>query len=186
MKRRQQQREMIIGIGTIGILLIAGAVWYFGKDYRYENFTNKDLKFSVDYPATWSYRENIDGANVIFYSPMEHQGDFFTENSNGVVQTIDPAKTILKDYSELAIHQMKLVFGLNLEIKEAEETTFAGRLGYKFFFTGHGPQTDMQFYMYWTIKDDHAYQFTFLVQDGKFEQYKDKFNKMSKSFKILP
>ena len=123
-------------------------------------------------------------AAVLFYSPQENDLDFFKESVNVVVQDISGNPLNLKEYSQLAIEQMKVVFGDNMVIFESAPTFFADQSGYKLIFVGKGPETDLRYMSVWTIKGLTAYQVTYTALNSQYERYISKVKKMLKSFRI--
>ncbi len=136
------------------------------------------------YPARWAYRENSGGAAVIFFSPKENKLDRFQENVNIVIQDLSDNPKNLKEYTSKAIRQMEVVFKENLIVKESVDIYFAGQPAHKFVYIGKGPDWEFKNTHIWTIRGLKAYQFNYIGTSSEFNQYKDKVEKMFKSFKI--
>jgi len=184
LSKRKKQYIIFSIVAGIGIILILSGAWVVSREYRFRSYTSDDHGFSIKYPAVWSQEENKNGAAVLFYSPQENDLDFFKESVNVVVQDISGNPTNIKEYSQLAIEQMKAVFGDNMIIFESNPTFFAGQSGHKLVFVGKGPEADLQYMSVWTIKDLTAYQVTYTALNSQYERYMSKVNKMLKSFRI--
>jgi len=184
MSRRKKQNVIVGIVAGIGIILILSVVWVTSKEYRFKRYRSDEKNFSIKYPASWAYEENINGAAVIFYSPQENDLDYFKESVNVVVQNIAGNPMNLKDYSQLAIKQMEAVFEENMITIESVPTFIAGQSGYKLVFLGKGPETDYQYMSVWTISGLTAYQVTYTSLASQYERYIFKVKKMLKSFRI--
>lgn len=184
MSRRIKQNIIAGVVAGVGIILILSTVWVFTREHRFKNYKNKSYGFSIKYPALWALEENKNGAAVIFYSPQENDLDYFQESVNVIVQDISGNPMDIRDYSELAIKQMEVVFEDNLIIIESAPKFFAGQTGYIFIFIGKGSGTDYHYMSAWTIKDLVAYQITYTSLTTKYEQYISIAKKMLRSFRL--
>lgn len=184
MSRREKQNRINSIIAGIGILLILSVAWIVSKEYRFKSYQSSEHGFTIKYPASWAYEENINGAAIIFYSPQENDLDFFKESVNVVVQNIGGNPLNLKAYSALAIKQMEAVFGENMITLESAPTFIADQSGYKLVFIGKGPDTDFQYMSVWMIDGVTAYQVTYTSLVSQYERYLSKVKKMVRSFRI--
>ncbi|HPN88405.1 MAG TPA: PsbP-related protein [Candidatus Omnitrophota bacterium] len=184
MQRRKQQIIMIVIIGVLGALLILFSVKVLWKQWGFKNYVNNAYGFSMKYPASWNYKENVDGAAVVFFAPPENALDIFAENVNVVVQNLSAKRMSLKQYTDIAIDQMKAVFGDNLEILQSEPMSLSGEFGYKFVFIGKGPQGNFKFWCSWTMKDKNAYQVTYAALFPQYDKYIGQVEGMVKSFRV--
>lgn len=184
MDRRIRQNLGIGIVFCIGILLILSVVWVLSKQYRFREYRNERKGFSVKYPAAWAFEENKNGAAVIFFSPTETELDFFRENVNVVVQETQGEPKTLRQYSDLAIKQMELVFEKNFVLLESMPIRFAGREGYKIVFLGKGPDTELKYMCVWTLDGVKAYQLTYTALSSQYDRYVSKMKRMVRSFHI--
>ena len=184
MKRRKKQNLSLGIIAGIGIILILSAFWIFSKGHRFKNYHNERTGFSIKYPVDWAQEETGIGNSVIFLSAQENELDIFRENVSVVVQDLSGNPMALKEYSELAIHQMEVVFKENLIILVSEPAFFGKRKGYKFEFLGKGPDAELHYLIYWTIRGMTAYQVTYTAISSKYDRYLSKVKKMIRSFHI--
>ena len=184
MKNRQQKNIIFSIIAGVSILMILTVLWFSLKDYWFRAYHNPNKNFTVSYPASWKFAEDKDGAEVIFYSPLENKLDFFPENVNIVIRVYPGDPLDLKKYSDLAIHQMRLVFKENLVVVESVPMFLAGHPAHRFVFIGKGPEAELKFMCVWTIVGNMSYQVTYTALASKYDRYVDKVNKMIDSFKI--
>jgi len=182
---QRKKHKIITGIvAGIGIILILSVAWVTSREYRFKRYKNNRNNFSIKYPASWALEENINGAAVIFYSPQENDLDYFKENVNVVVQDISRNPLNLKEYSELAIEQMEVVFEENLIILDSAPAFIADQAGYKFVFIGKGPETDYKYMSVWTIDGLTAYQVTYTALASQYERHLSNAKRMIRSFRI--
>ncbi len=184
MDRRQKNTLIAAIVGLLGIILILSVVWVVSKEHRFRKYHNKRGGFSISYPATWAYEENKGGAAIIFFSPKENDLDFFKENVNVVVQDISANPMELKEYSELAIKQMELVFADNFVLLDSGVTFLSGQGAYKIVFLGKGPDTELKYMSAWTIKGHTAYQVTYTALSSQYDRYLLQVKRMLISFRI--
>ena len=184
MEKRQKQKIIISLISAIAILLILAVVWLLSKSYRFSQYKDPSRGFSLVYPADWTLEENKNGAAVIFYSPVENALDLFKENVNIVVQDISRNPLNLDKYTEIAIHQLQVVFKQNIEILESSPAYIGDLPAYKLVYIGKGKDFDMKFTHVWTIKGDYAYQFTYTANVNSYDKFSLKVDRMLSSFHI--
>jgi len=184
LQRRKRQNIIIIITASVGIILILSALWIVSKEHRFKKYQNDQYGFSIKYPASWALKENVNEADVIFYSPVENELDFFRENVNVVVQDISGNPMNLEEYSETAIEQMEAVFGENLLTIESGPTYIAKQGGYKYVFIGKTPETELKYMTVWLIRGLDSYQLTYTSLASQYDQYLSKVKRMFKSFRI--
>jgi len=182
--RRQKQNLIIWVVAGAGIILILSALWIVSKEHRFNKYRNDRYGFSIKYPAAWSLEENTNDVAVIFLTPQENELDFFKESVNVGVQDIAGNPMDLKEYSEMAIKQMEVVFGENLITLELGPTFIAKQNGYKFVFLGKGPETELKFMIVWLISGLTAYQVTYTSLTSQYDRYLPKVKRMLRSFRI--
>ena len=186
MQRRRQLTifwGIVAGIG-VSILLVVG--WSVSKQYRWSGYRNAAYGFSIQYPANWTVKENYEGTAVFLLSPLENKLDFFPENVNVVVQDLSQKPMDLDKYSNIAIHQMQVVFKQNLEVLESDSTYLDGHPAHNFVFLAKGPDMEMKIKCVWTVIDEtKAYQVTFGALTSQYDKYVTKVQKIIQSFQIL-
>ena len=182
---RRQTQPFVLGIFIgISLVLIFYVLGSFAQKHSLKKYKSFKDKFSISYPFDWGMRENVEGASVVFFSPMENEFDIFQENVNIVVQEVPEKLTDLDKYTETAIRQMKAVFKDKLIVLESAPAHLSGFPAHKFLYLGKGPETELKIMHIWTIRGKYAYQFTYSAISSKFDQYVNKVEKMLRSFKI--
>jgi len=189
MNKRQWKTLLYSFVGLIGIALIVAAFILQKRTgeglVKYVN--NKD-NFQMKYPKSWKKYEGKDGTAFMVISPKEGELDLFTESVNIVVQDLRENPIDLEVYNDLAVKQMQVMFGKNMYILETtSEVQLSGLPAYRFRYRG---STNTTFEIYalhmWTIKNDKAYQFTYMAL---YPPEEDKFypmiEDMIKSFKLI-
>lgn len=183
--QRRKQRMALIGITAIlGVLLIVLFGKFFWERWVLKTYVNNAYGFSIKYPSWWTYAENINGAAVIFYSPKENELDVLQESINVVVQDLSGQRISIKDYTETAINQMKVVFEDDLEVIETNPMMLGGQYGYKFVFQGKGGK-GLKYWCSWTIYKNKAYQVTYTSLAKDYDKYYRYASRMVSSFRIL-
>ena len=182
MKRSKPFSIKLILIIAFFLIVIVGIGMYFYNGFRFLIYVNQPNGIQMAYPVDWSVKENINGATVIFYSPLENELDFFKENINLVIQDISKHPMTLEEYSKIAVDQMKLVFEKNMKIEELSDTTLDGLRAKKLVFIGKGPQADLKYMSVWAIDGTTVYQLTYLAIASQYNQYLLKIKYMLSTF----
>ncbi len=184
MQRRERQTLITVITATIGFVLIVTVLWLYARQYRMVAYNNSFYKFSLRYPATWSFAENKNGSAVIFYSPPENPLDRFSENVNIVVQDISKNPLDLEQYTKIAIDQMQAIFETNLEILDSTQVTMDGHQGHQLEFIGKGPDGNLHYLCRWTLIDTTAYQIAYAALEPENKGHLKSAQRMMHSFKI--
>ncbi len=184
---KRKRRFSFIGIFAVLFILagLGAIIWHLMNNFQLNTYVNEQHGFKIGYPSDWDFQENINGAAVIFYSPLENQLDFFQDNINIVIQDISASPMGLEDYSNMAVEQMKMVFGENMKVQELSNTTIDGMPAKKFVFTGKGPQAELKYMSVWTIEGSTVYQLTYLAIASQYPNYLFKIHAMLNSFHRL-
>lgn len=183
-----KKRTKIIYItGGVGLILIVTIVTLFLLQFKFRRYTDKARGFSIEYPAEWEVMKDYGGAAVVFKSPLDGPLDVFHENVNIIVQDISHDPLTLREYSDRAIYQMEVTFMQNFELEESTAVaTLGGYPAYKIIFTGHGPNTELRYYMTWIVLDKvRAYQVNYTALPSQFDKYDPLVERMLLSFKVL-
>ncbi|MDP8213337.1 MAG: PsbP-related protein [Candidatus Zapsychrus exili] len=185
MKRQNNQVLFFAIIAIVGISLMATTAWFAFKDKTFRTYKNESKGFSIKYPKTWSYKENVFGAAVTFYSPLENDLDLFRESISVVVQDISFKPMGLKEYTDLAIGQMDAMFRKFIDVVESKPARLGGIYGYKYIFIGKNPDVNLKYRCAWTIKKTSAYQVVYTSLETHYDKYIENIEKMVSSFRIL-
>lgn len=173
--------------GAIGLVLIIVVVLLYLFQFQHRTFTDKKNGFSIEYPADWEVLKDHAGAPVQLRSPLDGALDVFYENVTVIVQDISQEPMTLSDYSDKAIWQMEVVFMQNFVLEESTAlATLSGHPAYKVIFTGLGPDTEIMYYMTWTVLNKtKVYQVVYTALPSQFEKYYPVVERMLSSFKIF-
>jgi hypothetical protein len=185
----RKQKQIYVGL-TVGVAVIILLSIFFlrSKEVKMKKHVNKKDGYSMKYPVKWKKYDNYNGTSVTFVAQKNTALDTFNENVNIVVQDLSRRPLSLNKYTEVAVGQMKAIFKDSIEILEAESRRFGGKNGFLFSYKGKLPDGGAAFYAihYWTIKDDIAYQFTYMALEAEADDpFYGLVKKMVGSFKIL-
>lgn len=186
MRSRKQQTILFGIIGGVGSLLILLTIWLYSRPYKLLKYENNLYGFSLRYPATWSYKENQDGAAAIFMTPNENPLDTFRENVNIVIQDIPRQSPTLREYTKRAIFQLQVVFGQGLIILESKPAIIDGRAAHRFVFLSRIDNVDFRTMCMWTLAEGKAYQITYTALNAQYDKYIGQVKRLVRSFKIGP
>lgn|SRR3989338_1980625 len=183
--QQRKQLTLIYGfVSMIGVLIILTAVWYFNKDARYNKYKDYQDRFAIKYPASWSYGVNENNAEVVFYSPVENDLDYFRENLNIVIQDNSLKNLNIVEYTNLAIKQLEVVFKANLKIIESNDLVINNREGHRLVFEGYGDNIEYKFLTVWLLDGAQVYQITYTSLKSNYDKYVGHVEKMVSSFRI--
>lgn len=185
MQRRQRQTIIAAISGVIGLMMILAVGWIYSKQYRLLSYDNSRVGFSLKYPVTWSFGEDINGAAAIFYSPKENALDTFRENVNVVVQDLSVKPMDLEEYTKTAIIQMQAVFETNLQIIDSSPIMVANEPGHQFVFIGKGPDGEIYYLCRWTVVGTSAYVLTYTGKSLGYPKHLAQARRIMKSFRIF-
>lgn len=186
MKRRKRYSFVTITLILAAVGIIGFSLWYLIGRLQFQTYTSQQNGFSISYPSDWEAKENVNGALVIFYSPLENQLDFFRDNINVVIQDISGSPMNLDQYSKVAVDQMKLVFGDNMKVEELSDTSVDGMPAKRLVFLGKGPQSDLKYMSVWALDGTTVYQLTYLAVASQYKNHLFSIRSMINSFHRIP
>ncbi len=182
---REKNLTIFYTVGALSVIVIAVVLFLFFKQHSFKKYDNPGNSFSISYPATWTMEENTNNVNVIFYSPLDTDLDFFQENVNVVERSNPTDPQDIKSYAEMAVKQMQAVFKENFLLLSMESTFLANYYpAYRITFIGKGPQAELKFLILCTRKGETSYQITYAAVSSQYDKYLEKVNKMINSFRM--
>ncbi|MCD4780346.1 MAG: hypothetical protein K8S27_07355 [Candidatus Omnitrophica bacterium] len=186
MKRRTKQTIILYSVAFVGVTLTLWIGWLWGRERLFYKYSDIEYGLSVKYPARWKLVTNPSGSTaVVFVSPLENDLDFFRENVNITVQDISKMNiTSLNDYSTMIIQQLQMGLYKFIDIQESKEFFMANLPAYQIIFIGKDPDVTYKLMIAWTIKGKHAFQFTFIALESKYDLYMKKVETMMDSVRI--
>lgn len=171
--RKFAQRIFLILI----LLLFSGC-----SQNKFLQYSESVYGITVNCPRGWEIQENKGGTLVAFISPKEREIDPFSENVNIVVQDLSANPMTLKQYTETAVMQMKRVFK-NIELSNPVSVKWAGQEARKLEYIVKA-EFDLKVLHQWMIKDNKAYQFTFIADKDHYDAYLPTVRAMIDSFTV--
>lgn len=145
-----------------------------------EVYRNSQYALSIQFPADWTKEENVPGAVIKFFAPLQDAADVFSENLNIIVEDLGEHLT-LDEYSQLSLQELQKVRGVDVRLSN---TTLAGLPAQEAIFTMDLQGSSMDFRQIWTVKDKRAYILTFTSETGTYADYAGIFTQMTASFKL--
>ena len=181
---REKNLIFFYTVTVLSVAVIAVILFLFFKDYRFKKYDRPNNHFSISYPANWRMEENANNVNVIFYSPLDSDLDFFQENVNVVERSYPQDPQDIKGYAELAVKQMQAVFKENFVLLSMEPTFLSFYPAYRITFIGRGPQAELKFLILCVRKGEFSFQMTYAAVSSQYDKYLPKVNKMINSFQL--
>ena len=171
-------------IATLSLIIVGVVLFLFWNEHHFKRYDRPQNNFAISYPSDWKMAENTNNVNVIFYSPLDNDLDFFQENVNVLERSYPGDPKDIKAYAEMAVDQMQAVFKGNFILLEMQPTLLASYPAYRIGFIGKGAQGELKFLILCVRKEDVSYQITYAAVSSQYDKYLDKINKMLGSFKI--
>lgn len=187
-------REHKIGLLGVGLAAIFGVATLFtpeirkfiGLDpaYNLTNYDNTVQGIKIQYPDNWNKQEEsnpITKEVVQFISPKEKDGDF----QERLIVTVEPTTNnqTLDEYTKLSKQEI-LNLDKNAKIAKEEESTLAGKNGYRVVYTTKEGDRELKKLDVWTLKYDKAYLITYEAEASKYEKFLPVVEKMIKSLEV--
>lgn len=182
MKRRQLITIISYITAAIGLLLILIVGWNYSKQYRMRTYKDPQGFFRLKYPADWGLMENVNGAAVVLYTPLENDLDFFQENINVAIQQVGPDRNI-KEYAQVAIDQLTAVFETNVVMIESQPIYLNDLPAHQIIFLGKGPQATLKYKIIIALKGQTAILLTYTAIESTYDTYIGKVDRVFRSFK---
>lgn len=156
--------------------------WQIGSEITPElqSYENKKDGFSIQFPGTRSFQEDVYGSSVMFASPT-NESDKIKENIGIMKKTLSKAYT-LDEYYALNKEALSGQAGYT----EVENTTITvnGLDAKKVIFKSAMNDTKLQFEQIFIIKDGFVYIITYTATEATFGEYVQDLNDMIASFEI--
>ena len=181
---REKNLTLAYTVTALSLMVIAVILFLFFKEHHFKKYDKPGNHFSISYPADWTMEENTNNVNVIFYSPLDTDLDFFQENVNVVERSYPNDPQDIKNYAELAVKQMQAVFKENFLLLSTEPAFLDLYPAYRITFIGRGPQAELKFLILCARKGERSYQMTYVAVSSQYDKYLKKVNKMIGSFRM--
>lgn len=148
-------------------------------------YQNNKEAFAMQYPESWTIRENSFNTIVSFLSPITSKDDKFAENVNVVSETIADKTVTLDDYYKVSEENLKKFFA-DFKLLKNEATTLSGVPARMVVYTASQNQLKLRTTQIFTIKNGKAYIVTLTNTQSDPNQYMTEMLKISQSFQFLP
>ncbi|WP_341738095.1 protein kinase [Microcoleus sp. CAWBG640] len=188
-------RDHIIGLLGVGLAAIFGVAGFLTPEIRIilgleaadnlASYDNTAQGIKIKYPDNWTKQEESNAVTkevVQFISPKENEGDKFQER---LIVTVEPTTNnkTLDEYTKLSKQEI-LHLDKNAKIDKEEESTLAGKNGYRVVYTTKEGNEEFKKLNVWTMKNDKAYLITYEAEAGKYDQFLPVVEKMIKSLEV--
>ncbi len=139
---------------------------------------------TAEYPAGWKAAEGAMGAIVVFNSPLEGEGDQFSENVNIMGEDLSayPGMTVGK-YAETGIAKLALFF-TDFRLLDNRRHTVDGRRARLIEYTGRMGIFQVHVLQAMTIADGKAYVLTFTAEEANYGRYLPAARRIMASFAV--
>lgn len=137
----------------------------------------------MQYPETWSLRENSFNTIVSFLSPVTNKDDKFSENVNVVSEAVGDKSITLDQYYKVSEENLKKFFS-DFKLIKNEATTLSGSPARMVIYSASQNQLKLRTTQTFTIKDGKAYIVTLTNTQSEPNQYMGEMLKISQSFQF--
>ncbi len=146
-----------------------------------QTYESKTDKFTVQFPSTRTFQEDVFGSSVMFFTPVV-SWDALRENVGIMKKDIDKAYTLDEYYALTKPELANLVPGFTEISKETIKVNDrdAQKLIYKWTQDGRNLEWE-QIYL---IKDKTVYIITYTATEATFSQYIQKIDEMAATLEI--
>ncbi len=141
-------------------------------------------EFIILYPDYWDFKENFQGADVVFIAPLTNIYDSFSENLNVIIQDFGNEKWNLDKYTAYSIHQIT-AFSDNGIVLESKPITLSNQEGHHLLYIYKNGSIIIKSKAVYTIENNKAYLITYTAEEKEYDNYIDDINKMIESFRII-
>lgn len=145
-----------------------------------EEFVNES--YSIEYPRTWTVKENELGAELFILAPKSNATDIFNENVNLIVQDLSGTSIDLDAYVRLSEKQITEVIGG--KIVRSERFKSGSLELHKIIYTGNINGFDLQLIQNYYVRDSKAYILSFTAEQSSYEPYRKIGTQMLQSFRF--
>ncbi|HBQ63989.1 MAG TPA: hypothetical protein DD727_03515 [Clostridiales bacterium] len=149
----------------------------------FKQYHNPAWRIRLEAPLEWETAEDVTGSVVVFYSPVEAEGDVIQDNVNLIIEDLSETPLTLFQYSRENISQIREYLA-DCRILEEGESMLSGYKSGTLVFTGTQEHMDLKWYQEWTVVNDRAYLLTYTAEAGKYDKYYMEAMQIIRSLKI--
>lgn len=133
--------------------------------------------FSLQYPAGWKTKENVEGSTVLFVSPEE---DEFLENINVYVGKSKLSGSSLDELTQVMKNQVREKIGNDTEIQEAE-AEIAGKKAKEITYAGKKQGRELKWKQAYTLVGEKIIIITYTAEKTDYEKEHSAYEKIKNS-----
>lgn len=172
------------------LILIVGSIFLFGcgqstiddtNTPQRQTYENSSEWFSLQYPNTRTFQENVYGSIVMFSSPLT-QGDTISENVSVIKKILDKTYTPA-EYYETNKPSIASVMTDFVELTN-ETIKIQDMDAQKVIYKGTQWESKLQLQQVYIIKNTTAYIISYTAIQKTFDDFSDEANAMIASFEI--
>ncbi|MFA6255927.1 MAG: PsbP-related protein [Candidatus Absconditabacterales bacterium] len=146
-----------------------------------QTYENKTNGFSLQYPRTRTFQENIYESAVIFFTPLS-SGDTIKENVGIMKRALDKSYTLDDYYAITKPELVKLIPGFT-EISN-EKIQVNAIEAQKLIYKGTQGATKLQWEQIYLIKNKTVYIITYTATEATFNEFAQKVDEMVATLEI--
>lgn len=153
-----------------------------GCGERFDSYYDPGTNVRIKYPAKWQVVEKKDNTLVAFISPKKNEVDAFQENVNIVVQDLSANPMTLKQYSTLAIQQIKVVYN-NVDILSSGSILLSNKPAFEVEYLVKA-EFNLKIHQMWLLDNYKSYIISFISDEAQYDALKETVKDMASSFSI--
>jgi len=138
--------------------------------------------YSIEFPEGWGIQSQDDAALICALSPRDGKDDPFSENITVLVETFDEPRT-LDEYTERN-RQTWLKEAKAFKEHESGQATLDGVQARWIIHSQEVEGMEQKILTYAVVRERRAYLILCNAQPGKFDEYRETFEKAVKSFRF--
>lgn len=141
-------------------------------------------QFSIKYPTDWRLdTSRLMGTELLLFSPLEGEGDLFTENVNVLIQDLSGQNIDLQQYRKITESQLA-VYANKDGVQESVIVKTGSSECYIVHYTMRQGELNLNIESICFIKNEKAFLVTFTTEIDKYEKFKELGESILSSFKL--
>lgn len=147
------------------------------------SYNNSAQKLRIQYPRTWTKKEQSAGALVVFLSPKENSSDKFQESLGLVVRNLPVQILSLDQMTELTLQHLKRSI-TDFNLVSSNSINLANGPARQIVYTGKREGVNVKCMLVSTLKDNRMYVIVYTAETGKYPNFLSTVQQMLNSFRI--
>jgi hypothetical protein len=145
------------------------------------HYTNKDKKYSFDYPSTWEKKDSLKELDIMVLAPIETPQDDFRQNVSIISGKLQEPVTLDEFYAGNLENLKNSLADFKLE--DEGNAKINGILSKWVNYTHTLEKLDLKVMQYFLVIGNYVYVLTCTAEAGKFDRYQEPFSNVVKSFR---